>query len=344
MDSRYTGLCGVFDWSANGHTEEMPARGAASATEYRDARVRGEVASFRAVEAVSMRCNSRNWLALAIGLMACRGGLEERELPWGGGVPLVREVTGDGVEDLLNGRQPQLYDGRTFEKLWDRDADLDVRATVVVGEVVAVAVPRALHLLGLRDGATRHTLTLADEVRRLCPHDGALWVELIDDSVVRVDVAAGTMVTGEARPASCAPAQASRPTACAAASAECAGSEHRFELASAGARVTVAVKERGTPEVTLTFPSGSVALPHHLRLATAELVAGVLFVKLNGVLMAFDVATGGERWQLACSGSSRALLVTASRVYVECDGFKTYKALRVLDHAGKLLATFGQPR
>lgn len=291
-----------------------------------------------------MRRNPCNWLVLALGLMACRLGLEERELPWSGGVPGVLEVTGDGIEDLLDARRARLYDGKTFQKLWDRDADLDVRATVVVGEVVAVAVPRALHLLGLRDGATRHTLALADEVRRLCPHDGALWVELIDDSMGRVDVAAGTLVAAAPWPASCAPAAASRPTACAGASAECAGSEHRFELASAAARVTVAVKERGTPEVTLAFASGPVALSHHLRLATVELAAGVLFVKLGGVLAAFDAATGAERWQLACAGTGRSLLVTASRVYVECDGAKTYKALRVLDHAGKLLATFGRPR
>lgn len=294
-----------------------------------------------------MRWHPRGPLVLALGLWltACRGaGLEERELPWSGGVPAVLDVTGDGVEDLLETPRVRLYDGKTFQKVWDRGAGLDVRSATVVGDVLVVTAPRALHLLGLRDGVTRHTVALADEVRHLCSHEGALWVELIDDSAGRVDVATGAFTAGAPPAASCARAGASRPPACAAASAPCAGTEHRFELTSAAAKVAVAVKERGTPEVTLHFAAGAVALPHHLRLAAAELVADVLFVKLGGVLVAFDAATGRERWQLPCSGSSRALLVTASRVYVECDGSKTYKALRVLDHAGQRLATFGRPR
>lgn len=286
-------------------------------------------------------------LVCGVGLAGCRaGGLEERELPWSGGVPAVLEVTGDGVEDLVDVRRARLYDGRTFQKLWDRRDEIDVRSAVVAGKVLAVAAPRELHLLGLGDGRTQHRLALADEIRRLCPQDGGLFVELIDDSTGRVDLTAGTFAAA-AWPATCSPPQAERPAACAGSSAECTGTEHRFELVSAGglgAKVAVAVKERGTPEVTLQFPAGAVALPHHLRLAAAELVAGVLFVKLGGVLAAFDAETGRERWQVSCSGQSRALLVTASRVYAECDGSKTYKALRVLDHAGQALATFGRPR
>lgn len=299
------------------------------------------------MSSVAVVANLVGGLVCAFGLAGCRGGgLEERELPWSGGVPVVLEVTGDGVEDLVDVRQARLYDGRTFQKLWDRRDELDVRSAVVAGKVLAVAGPRELHLLGLGDGRTQHRLALADEVRRMCPQDGALFVELIDDSTGRVDLTAGTFAAA-AWPASCSPPQTERPAACAGRSAECTGTEHRFELVRAGglgAKVAVAVKERGTPEVTLHFSGGEVALPHHLRLAAADLVAGVLFVKLGGVLAAFDAQTGRERWQLRCSGTSRALLVTASRVYVECDGSKTYKALRVLDHAGQALATFGRPR
>lgn len=281
------------------------------------------------------------------GLAACyRGGLDERELPWSGGVPVVQDLTGDGVEDLLVARRARLYDGKTFKKLWDRGDELDVRTAVVAGEVLAVAIPRELLLLGLGDGKTRHRLPLADEVRRLCPQDGALFVELIDDSVGRVDLAAGTFAAA-AWPASCTPAPAERPAGCAVGRAECTGTAHRFELVSAGSRasrVAISIKERGTPEVTLHFASGAVTLSHHLRLLTAELVGDVLFVKLGGVLAAFDVGTGRERWQVSCSGQSRDLLVTASRVYAECDGSRTYKALRVLDHAGQALVTFGRPR
>lgn len=283
----------------------------------------------------------------AVGLAACRsGGLEERELPWSGGVPVVQDLTGDGIEDLLNAPQLRLYDGKTFQKVWDRRDEFDVRSAVVAGEVLAVAAPRELHVLGLRDGKTRHRLVLADEVRRLCPQDGALFVELIDDSAGRVDLAAGTFAAA-AWPESCSPARSDRPAGCAVGSAECTGTDHRFELVSAGgrgSRVAVSIKERGTPEVTLHFASGAVPLSHELRLSSAELVGEVLFVKLGGVLAAFDAATGRERWQVSCSGQSRALLVTASRVYAECDGAKIYKALRVLDHAGKPLATFGRPR
>jgi len=308
--------------------------------------------------------------SLFCSLAACSSSSSEHSPQWAGGLPLVADVNGDGVEDLITYGSAyglSALDGRTYKPLWKRK-DLDIavhdarRLAAIAGRTLVLApadtTERALTLLDLSDGRTRASVPLSDKVSRLCGAGERVWVALIDQTHGLLDPGTGTGAgTGAAAkldaaatvPAECAPR--SLPSyACEHSSAAClpaagAPSSLSMQLKDGSSTVTVEIKDPGTPEVTIVLPGGKRVLfdREGARVHAADLAAGHLFLKRSGGVTAIDAATGAPMWSIGCAGSTPDLRATATRVYIECEGYRNRQALRVLDHSGKVLVDLGEP-
>jgi outer membrane protein assembly factor BamB len=301
-------------------------------------------------------------LAVALLSMAACSSHAERRPQWAGGLPLTADVNGDGIEDLIpygSAYGLAALDGRTYKPLWKRKG-LDVavhdarRLDAVAGRTLVMAPAntneRSLLLLDLSDGRTRATVPLSDKVASLCSAGDRVWVVQIDQKRGLLDPATGKLDLAAPVPAECAP----RPGlsyACEHSAARCspapgAPSSLSMRLEDGTSAVTVEIKDPGTPEVTLVLADGKRVLfdREGARVDAADLAAGQLFLKRSGEVTAIDAATGAPMWSIGCSGNRPYLRATATRVYLECDGSRNYKALRVLDHSGKVLTDLGEPR
>lgn len=273
---------------------------------------------------------------------------------WWGGVPLVVDANGDGVDDVIGSANPlAVYDGKTFAPLWERkELGLFGGPSALVGRSLVLAKDRALQVLDVATGQTTATVPLSDEATSLCADGNTLWV-------VQSDAVEGSFVPGTTRldraatiPARCASA---RPSACKEGLGACVGYRtHDISLTDGNRTVHVLRKSPGTPEITLALRGNaepdSAALhlafdPTGKRLDGVDMSRGIVFLRQNGKLTAVDATTGATRWMHACSSSTGAVRATETRVYVECDGWKSLKALRVLDHdTGARLGGLGEPR
>lgn len=285
---------------------------------------------------------------------------------WVGGLPALVDINRDGVEDLLADRDGlQAIDGRTLKPLWHR-RDLGFtrnggsRAVAFAGDMVVAPRDRELQLLGPGDGATLRVLPLSDKVAALCADGAKLWVRTIDEvSGVFELPAAGAAAAappqlrvGAPPPEGCARERLHHGYACDHASARCETASSALSMAltdettAPPARITVEIKQPGTPEVSFLLADGSRVLfdREGARVHAADLAGGRLFLKRSGTIAAFDAATGKPLWTTPCSGNTPYLRATATRVYAECSGHRQYLALRVLDHAGVSLLEFGEPR
>jgi hypothetical protein len=187
-------------------------------------------------------------------------------------------------------------------------------------------------------------------VASLCGAGDRVWVVQIDQVRGLLDPATGKLDPAAAVPAECEPSPGIS-YACEHSAARCAPvpgapSALSMRLEDGASAITVEIKDPGTPEVTLVLASGQRVLfdREGARVHAADLAAGHLFLKRNGGLTAIDAATGAPMWSIGCSGNRPYLRATATRVYMECDGERTRKALRVLDHTGKVLTDLGEPR
>lgn len=275
---------------------------------------------------------------------------------WRGGVPLVVDANGDGVEDMVSFGNPfRMYDGKTFAPLWERkDLEIFGSPSALVGRSLVLGRDRALTVLDVATGQTTATVPLSDEATSLCADGDAVWVSQSDRVSGSFRPGATKLDTAATVPASCV-ARRTRPSECKNGLGACTTYRSRDLTLTDGSRtVHVVRKDPGTPEVTLLLRGNAepdsaarhVAFdPTGKRLGAVDMSRGLVFLQQTGKLTAVDAATGATRWTYACSTSSDALRVTATRVYVECDGWKSLKALRVLDHdTGARLGALGEPR
>jgi hypothetical protein len=284
----------------------------------------------------------------------------ESKRPWPGGLPYAVDANGDGVEDMITFGGPiTMLDGRNYQPLWERP-DLDVpqydgrRLGATARDAFIVARDRSLDVLELSTGRTRSKLALSDKVASLCADGESVFIGQIDAVRGLFDVRTGTLDKSAPLPARCA-RTAERLDACKNATAEC---ESRYPsknmmLSDGNAFVSVEFKEPGTPEVTVVLhdrarrPFLRVPFdPEGKRVDAVDLAGGMVFLAQSGTVTALDAKTGAVAWTSTCSSSSGNFLrATASRVYVQCDGPKAYKALRVLHHdTGAVLTELGDPR
>lgn len=289
--------------------------------------------------------------------------------PWPGGLPSVADVNGDGVEDLLTYGSAygiSAYSGGDYKKpLWSRKDLGYADQQRLAGRFYAAAEKRTLSLLELSTGKTVATVPLSDKVKLLCGDDDGLWVHLIDEQKGLIDLKR-VAATGEATldssalpPPGC---QSERKDgySCALSAARCRNPEGApydslsfvltDEKAQPPTSVTIDVKQPGTPEITLVLPAANGGPPRRVlfdreghRIDAADLAGNVLFLKTTGI-HAIDLTTGATLWVLQCGGNGPALRATPTRLYAVCDGHRQYKALRVMDHNGKLISDYGESR
>lgn len=308
-----------------------------------------------------MSPSCRAALFAAIALAACSD-RDHASPQWAGGLPPVADVNGDGVEDLITygaGYGLSALDGKTYKPLWKRKGlDLDLYSARRLGAITArslVIAPantaeRSLLLLDLSDGRTRATVPLGDKAAGLCAAGDKVWVAQIDQKGGLLDVASGELDLTAAMPAECS-APRGLSYACAQSAASCAPlpgapSSLSMELRDGAATAGLEIKDPGTPEVTLVLAGGK-RVPFDregARVHAADLAGGHLFLKRNGEVTAIDAASGAPMWSVPCAGNTPHLRASATRVYVECEGHRSYLALRVLDHSGKVLTDLGEPR
>ncbi|MCY0991659.1 PQQ-binding-like beta-propeller repeat protein [Nannocystis sp. ILAH1] len=297
----------------------------------------------------------------------CLGGATEREPElysyWMGGPPILGDLNGDGVEELVGWFMDDgvvALDGTNYEPLWRRpdleiERSSDGRLGVVAGGAVVLAQPRGLAILDPATGTTRTTLALTDEVQRLCAEGSKVGVHQIDHVRFVLDAATGQRDDAAKPPACLDPA--ARPILCETPThARCEGNlstrKARLTDPVTGDSVGVEVKDPGTPEVTLVGYDGAgqqtwrlLYDPKGRRVEAIELVGGTFLIR-QSTTTALDARTGAVVWTSACGGTSGyAMVGTATRVYYECDGPKTSHALRIVDRAtGAVLKTLGRPR
>lgn len=308
---------------------------------------------------MSPLCRAALFAAIALAACSDRG---HGSPQWAGGLPPVADVNGDGVEDLItygSGYGLSALDGKTYKPLWKRKGlDLDVsnarRLGAIAGRTLVIApsntAERSLLLLDLSDGRTRATVPLGDKAAGLCAAGDKVWVAQLDQKSGLLDVASGKLDPAAAMPAECS-APRGISYACTHSAASCARlpgapSSLSMELRDGAATAGVEIKDPGTPEVTLVLTGGKRVLfdREGARVHAADLAAGHLFLKRNGEVTALDAASGAPMWSVPCSGNTPHLRASVTRVYVECEGHRNTKALRVLDHSGKVLTVLGEPR
>jgi hypothetical protein len=277
---------------------------------------------------------------------------------WGGGLPFIADVNGDGVEDMISfGSEITALDGRTLVPLWQR-ADLDVyvpnarRIAAVAGRSFVVTKGRSLEILDLASGQTRRSVPTSDLISGLCADGDRVWVTQIDVVCGLLDVGAGTLDRAAAQPPACAPIKPGRNAACDYASARCEGTYPSMNMTLTDAATVVAVefKQPGTPEVSVVVRDArgqeqarTLLDAEGRRVVAVDLAGHRLFLKQSGKVTAVDARTGAVAWTVRCAGDGPYLRATPSRLYVECDGPRNYKRLRVVDHDAQPLADFGPP-
>ena len=279
--------------------------------------------------------------------------------PWWTGAPVVGDLDGDGIEDLIaefsEGGLTALR-GATYEKLWNRpDRRVPVhdarRLMVFAGGTVVLAQPRALEILDPATGSTRTTIPLTDEVSRLCADQARVAVRQRDQQHWVLDVSAGQR-DDAATPPAC-DRDNKLPPLCTATRARCEGTpasaDVRLTDPATGTSAGVEFKQPGTPEVTVVGhtagqPSYRLAFdPSGDRILAVDLVGHTLYLKRRSDVTALDARTGATLWRSPCAGTSGSLVVTASRVHFECDGHRTAKALRIVDPAtGAVILDIGK--
>ncbi len=298
-------------------------------------------------------------IALAATAVGCPSQSVLATRPWWGGVPEVMDANGDGVEDMIAvDNHVAVLDGRTYRAIWER-GDLEVRRHVAAAGGAVVVVPssdRSLEILDAATGRTRTKIALTDKVASLCTDGDRVWVSQIDLGTGLLDPRSGTFDTTAGEPPRCAKYRPRRPTECEGSTAECESHypSKNLLLHDESSFAAVEFKDPGTPEVTIVLqdrakkPLARIAFdPEGRKVHAVDLAGGKLFIRQSGTVTALDAKSGARQWTSTCVGDSthRQIRATRQRVYVDCDGPKSYAALRVLDQAtGTVLGELGHPR
>lgn len=282
---------------------------------------------------------------------------------WGGSAPLVIDVDGDGVDDVIgaaSATELAAYDGKSWRRSWTAKAPkglLEATATHVV-----VLSGKELRTYARRTGAFGATVTLPHEVSVLCASASfgeRIFVRFPDHTTARIDPVSGAIDMGAVVPDAC-PSERNKPRACEAALGACDvdGKTPSGRLAPnltlrSGGRVVDVITKRGDhPSVdVIGYLAGSVGDarytttidPSGASVDAADIAGGLLFVKQGASVTAIDTETGAVRWKAALGNSpSSVFRATLTRVYVGCSGKDETKALRVADaETGKIVGTFG---
>lgn len=317
--------------------------------------------------------------------MTSRGRGNSSALPGGGGAVPAGEhlqwssngtsvvparIDGDAVEDFvgryvildIGGDSSQTifvggFSGATFERAWKAgpygtlSEGIGATHLAVAGDRVAVTDYRlTLHVLDAATGKELRSLRLSDRARSMCsPTDGRkqVWIEVVDNSSLVVDLDAGKAEPFARRPAWC---RGGASHECAGARAACTDDRNRapkqvgfgtdLVFTEGTSAVAVGHKEPGTrtpmamgfdatrgaalwTTTIPTDPSTVTGIPD----ASGDIAEGRFFTTYSmgsqkGIrLVSFDARTGARRWDVevprGSAGSGvNGLTVTATRVYV----------------------------
>jgi hypothetical protein len=190
-------------------------------------------------EAVEKKENSNTGLMVVVSLLAVGIGAaifftmkhdtpeHEHDIDWdsAGDPPVFADVNGDGTEDFIGTYwKPEhgekrvdhdieigSFDGAAHTRIWksgpygrNAQAKGSTHFAVAAGKVVITDYKAVAHILDLANGKETKTVKLPDRARSLCPVPGGsqIWIDVLGDRSVMLDVAKGT-ATPAPRPAAC---------------------------------------------------------------------------------------------------------------------------------------------
>ena len=222
--------------------------------------------------------------------------------------PIVRDVTGDGVDDLLgesSANHLALLDGRTGKAIWEKDLVYPASSHAFVGDHLAILRDRVVELHDVRTGTLLREAKPAwqDKPGSLVACDGQLFAVAIDDTASLVD--ARTAATQPAKlPAACVhnrkPSTSEVDHPCRWSRATCTqdrtGTYGRYTTTlreePSGRLVRITFKEKGTPIATATRDDGvSVVVAQEGDLQGADVAGDWIVVARGREVFAYDFAT-----------------------------------------------------
>lgn len=240
-----------------------------------------------------------------------------------------------------------LFDGVSHERVWYAgplgrfaQARGATHYAVMQGRLFVSDYRGMLYAFDAATGKEQFSTKLPDRARGLCTAGGQLWVDVIGQSGVSVDLARGTCVAAPARPAGCAAPSAAVACGKHRGHAECAGPEGApspagftgdrvlYEGGDAAAlgtstalanvatsRVSNAVpavvffdKASGAARATIGLAPDTITNAVSAPSSVAELAKGVLYAQYElkdakWRLAAFDVKNGRRMWDVVVPGS-----------------------------------------
>lgn len=227
---------------------------------------------------------------------------------WSPRPPILRDVTGDGVDDLLGEASTNhlvLLDGRTGKAIWEKDLVYPASGHVFVGDHLAILRDRIVELHDVRTGALLREAKPAwqDKPGSVVACDGQLFAVAIDDTASRIDPK--TAATQPAKlPAACVHnrtplwSEVERP--CRWPRATCTqdrtGTYGRYTTTlreePSGRVVRITFKEKGTDIATATRDDGaSVVVAPEGGLQGADVSGDWIVVARGREVFAYDFAT-----------------------------------------------------
>lgn len=229
---------------------------------------------------------------------------------WSARPPILRDLTGDGVDDILGEASLShlvLLDGRTGKAVWEKSIVYPASGHVFVGDHLAILRDRTVELYDVRTGALLREArpTWQDKPRTVVACDGQLFAVAIDDTASRIDPNSAAAQPAEL-PAACARSQMSggfaaeveRP--CRWPRARCTqdrtGTYGRYATTlreePAGRAVRITFKQKGTAIATATRDDGAeVVVAPEGDLAGADVAGDWLVVARGREVFAYSFAT-----------------------------------------------------
>lgn len=263
-----------------------------------------------------------SWLLVGVGAVLFAGawwflgrwfgvGSVASTLRWSIRPPILRDLTGDGIDDLLgeapNSQHLVLLDGRTGKAVWEKSVSYPASGYAFVGDHLAILRDRSVEIHDVRTGTRLREAKPAwqDKPRSVVACDGQLFAVAIDDTASRIDPQ--TAATQPANlPAACVHNQTPAGSAfrverpCRGSSALCTqerrGTYGRYATTlreePAGRVVRITFKEKGTAIATATRDDGaSVVIAPEGDLAGADVAGDWIVVARGREVFAYDFAT-----------------------------------------------------
>ena len=258
----------------------------------------------------------------AIAVTGCYRDLKSQLFPnaWmSDAVPFVADVNGDGVEDFVGPRNEgyALTDGKTFAPVWSLK-DQSAQIICPAGDVIATSNDRDVGAVDVKTGSVVFSEHGSDRIKNICATRQAVIFEQIDGDGFSIDLATHKRTNGvtcevpEGRSL-----QVGEGVGCFLNGA--------LQIVPIDGAVTMTIKEKGTPQITLVGHSASgaetfkrIVVERNDQTLATGMSQGQPIIAYNydhTYVVGFDPTTGAELWRYQ-RGFGRGALITASRVYL----------------------------